>query len=155
MSPQLKLQRRDDPLAVNRPDTTTAGEPPARASGADASAPASPPEVAPRPTRSRPARRRAPASSAAPATPAGAVTDAITYDDDRLEQTGWRIYDSIIAEVRERARQLSDAGIPTSAAALAAATLHSRLPRTVEEGTDVMRVYRQASAGRQRGRSDS
>ena len=155
MSPQLKLQRRDDPLAVNRPDTTTAGEPPARASGADALAPASPPEVAPRPTRSRPARRRVPASSAAPATPAGAVTDAITYDDDRLEQTGWRIYDSIIAEVRERARQLSDAGIPTSAAALAAATLHSRLPRTVEEGTDVMRVYRQASAGRQRGRSDS
>ena len=147
MSPQLKLQRRDDPLAVNRPDTTTAGEPPARASGADASAPASPPEVAPRPT-----------SSAAPATPstaAGVVTDAITYDHDRLEQTGWRIYDSIIAEVRERARQLSDAGIPTSAAALAAATLHSRLPRTVEEGTDVMRVYRQASAGRQRGRSDS
>ena len=154
MSPQLKLQRRDDPLAVNRPDTTAAGEPPARASGADASASASPPEVAPRSTRSRPARRRAPASSAAPATPAGAVTDAITYDDDRLEQTGWRIYDSIIAEVRERARQLSDAGIPTSAAALAAATLHSRLPRTVEEGTDVMRVYRQASAGRQRGRSD-
>ena len=153
MSPQLKLQRRDDPLAVNRPDTTAAGQPTARASGADASA--SPPEVAPRPTRSRPARRRAPASSAAPATPAGAVTDAITYDDDRLEQTGWRIYDSIIAEVRERARQLSDAGIPTSAAALAAATLHSRLPRTVEEGTDVMRVYRQASAGRQRGRSDS
>jgi hypothetical protein len=78
--------------------------------------------------------------------------EAVTYDEDRLEQTGWRIFDSLLEEVRERAQALTEAGVPTSAAALAAATLHSRLPRTVEEGTDVMRVYRQASAGRARPR---
>ena len=93
------------------------------------------------------AQRRA----AAPAN-GSKVGETATYDDDRLEQTGWRIYDSIVAAVRDRAEELTDAGVPTSAAALAAATLHSRLPHTVEEGTEVMRAYRQASAGRARAR---
>jgi len=160
VSPQLKLQKRDDPLAVGPERSQTAGETPAAAPSAEAGAggPAQPPEVAPRPTRRRPARRRPSASSEAPAAPSAPVDvpgEGINYDDDRLEQTGWRIYDSLLAEVRERAQELSDAGIPTSAAALAAATLHSHLPRSVEEGTDVMRVFRQASAGRRRARTSA
>ncbi len=78
-----------------------------------------------------------------------------TYDDDRLEQTGWRMYEGLLAEVRTRAEQLTTAGIPTSAAALAGATLHSHLPRSVEEGAEIMRAFRQATAGRQRARRRS
>jgi hypothetical protein len=57
--------------------------------------------------------------------------------------------------VEGRADELTAAGIPTSAAALAAATLHSHLPRTVEDGTDLMRDYRRATAGRRRARTAS
>lgn len=153
MSPQLKLQRRDDPLAVSGSQ-----EPAEPSSGGERTAtPAQPPEVTPRASRTQPQRRRtsthATASAGAPTsrTPPSAGETA-TYDDDRLEQTGWRIYESLVAAVRDRAQELTDAGVPTSAAALAAATLHSRLPRTVEEGTEVMRVYRQAGAGRARAR---
>lgn len=156
MSPQLKLQHRDDPLAIGPDRTQATGETGAATAVAEAPAPAQPPQVAPRATRSRSTRRRTPAgseASAAPSAPARATGEAINYDDDRLEQTGWRIYDSLLAQVRDRAQELTDAGIPTSAAALAAATLHSHLPRTLEEGTDLMRVYRQATAGRRRARS--
>jgi hypothetical protein len=162
MSPQLKLQKRDDPLAVNREASDGGGEPadvvaeaPERESTApEAAPPAAPPEVAPRPARTRPARQRARRSSSPLTAESGRAT-TLTYDDDRLEQTGWRIYDSLLDEVRNRARELTEAGIPTSVASLAAATLHSRLPRTVEEGSDVMRAFRQASAGRaKRGRAD-
>lgn len=149
----LKLQKRDDPLAVGPERAQAGGEPAGAATAvAEASPPAQLPEVAPRPTRSRPARRRPAASAHARAAPDSGSLEAVTYDEDRLEQTGWRIFDSLLEEVRERAQALTEAGVPTSAAALAAATLHSRLPRTVEEGTDVMRVYRQASAGRARPR---
>lgn len=157
MSPPLKLQQRDDPLAVNREMTemtdaaVAAGEAAGAPSGAEASAPALPPEVA---ARTRPSPRRTRTRGAATAAARREPkAETVSYDDDRLEQTGWRIYDSLLAEVRERAQQLTDAGIPTSAAALAAATLHSHLPRTVEEGTELMRVYRQASAGRRRART--
>ena len=157
MSPPLKLQHRDDPLAVGPDRTQATGETGSTATAvAEAPGPAQPPEVAPRPTRSRSTRRRAPAGSEAsvpPSAPARATSEAINYDADRLEQTGWRIYDSLLAQVRDRAQELTDAGIPTSAAALAAATLHSHLPRTVEEGSDLMLAYRQATAGRRRARS--
>ena len=146
MSPQLKLQHRDDPLAVgaSRRDAETAAGP-----AASVPAAAEPPEVAPRAARARPQRRRrAAAPERRPRSAGGpARGKSSTYDQDRLEQTGWRIYESIVAAVRDRAQELTDAGVPTSAAALAAATLHSRLPKTVEEGTEVMRAYRQATAG--------
>jgi hypothetical protein len=143
MTNPLRLQRRDDPLALSTPQPANEQDmgdtPPA--------APSQEPDATrpPATRRRRATRRPPPAITPSPATP----TDR-TYDDDRLEQTGWRIYDSLLAEVRTRAEQLSAAGIPTSAAALAAATLHSHLPHTIEEGADIMRAYRQATAGRQR-----
>jgi len=143
MSPQLKLQQRDDPLAVGGRRDETGAAPPA---------PTAPPEVAPRATRTRPQGRRSTGQRAAGAGKTANVGETPTYDDDRLEQTGWRIYETLVAAVRDRAQELSDAGVPTSAAALAAATLHSRLPQSVEEGTEVMRAFRQASAGRARAR---
>ncbi len=141
---QLRLQKRDDPLAIATPLPEESGDP-----GVGAPVPS---EVVRRDT----SRRVAPSSAPAAATPpvrvaAGSTADG-NYDQDRLEQTGWRIYESLLAEVKARADELSAAGIPTSAAALAAATLHSHLPRTVEDGAEIMRAYRQATAGRQRAR---
>ena len=142
----LKLQQRDDPLAVSE-------QPPAAASRAGRAAPT---RGTPRHSQKRAAHRRDADAPRGPATRASAAGRrwgrGITYDDDRLEQTGWRLYESLLTRVRDRAQELTDAGIPTSAAALAAATLHSHLPGTVEEGTELMRVYRQASAGRPRAR---
>jgi len=149
MSPQLKLQQRDDPLAVgdrrapSAPETVPASPTPE---------PATPPEVAPRAARTQAQRQRATRRRAAAPANGSKVGETATYDDDRLEQTGWRIYESLVAAVRDRAEDLTNAGVPTSAAALAAATLHSRLPQSVEEGTEVMRAFRQASAGRARAR---
>jgi len=132
---QLKLQKRDDPLAI------TTAAPTAEKDETGETAPAAT-------TPKRPAARRtkptAPSTASAP--------DQRTYDQDRLDQTGWRIYESLLAEVRQRAEELSAAGIPTSAAALASATLHTHLPRTPEDGAEIMRIYRQATAGRQRAR---
>lgn len=142
---QLKLQRRDDPLAIATPLSESADDP-----GVGETEPS---EV----VRDDTSRRVAPSSPATDAATrpvpaaAGSTADG-NYDHDRLEQTGWRIYESLLAEVRARADELSAAGIPTSAAALAAATLHSHLPRTLEEGAEIMRAYRQATAGRQRAR---
>jgi hypothetical protein len=134
---QLKLQKRDDPLAI------TTATPTAEKDETGETAPA-----ATTPKRPPAARRRAlrtkPSTSSAP--------DQRTYDQDRLDQTGWRIYESLLAEVRQCAEELSAAGIPTSAAALASATLHTHLPRTPEDGAEIMRIYRQATAGRQRAR---
>ncbi len=149
MSPQLKLQRRDDPLAIG------AGAPEAVAQPATATAPA---------TESPPVTPRAAADRSPPPPRPAIETDPVerrertrpaTYDTDHLEQAGWRIYASLLATVRDRAQQLTDAGIPTSAAALAAATLHSHLPQTVQDGAEVMRAYRQASARRARARRDA
>ncbi len=149
MSPQLKLQRRDDPLAVGAGAHAKVAQP------ATASPPATePPRVAPPAGATRSPRAPRPAVATDP-TERGEPTQPATYDDDRLEQTGWRIYESLLATVRDRAQQLTDAGVPTSAAALAAATLHSHLPHTVQDGTEVMRAYRQASAGRARARRDA
>ena len=155
MSPQLKLQQRDDPLAVG--DQPTRRRNCGRARRVGAGSRATPPEVAPRaaPTHAlRAVARRVGRARCGARDPQGIAARgrSSTYDDDRLEQTGWRIYESIVAAVRDRAQELTDAGVPTSAAALAAATLHSRLPKTVEEGTEVMRAFRQASAGRARAR---
>ena len=149
MSPQLKLQQRDDPLAVGDRRTPSAPDP---APASPAPEPTAPPEVAPRAARTRPQRPRTARQRGTGAPHGSKVGGTPTYDDDRLEQTGWRIYESLVAAVRDRAQELSDAGVPTSAAALAAATLHSRLPQSVEEGTEVMRAFRQASAGRARAR---
>jgi hypothetical protein len=149
MSPQLKLQQRDDPLAVGDRRTASALE---TASASPAPEPAAPPEVAPQATRTRPQRRRPAGERAADVAKGSKLGETPTYDDDRLEQTGWRIYETLVTAVRDRAQELSDAGVPTSAAALAAATLHSRLPKTVEEGTEVLRAFRKASAGRARAR---
>jgi hypothetical protein len=148
---QLRLQKRDDPLAINLTEDATQ---------LAAEREAQPERVANRqthsaqptaPARRRATRRRTPAP--APAPPAAAPGDPASersYDADRLEQTGWRMYESLLADVRARANELTAAGIPTSSAALAAATLHSHLPRTIDEGTEVMRAYRQATAGRTR-----
>ena len=143
----LKLQRRDDPLAVSEQQPEAASTPAVLAPDAAASTP--PQSEGRAPTR----RRRSPRPSG-PRASVGRqeVGERHTYDDDRLEQTGWRLYESLLTRVRDRAQELTDAGIPTSAAALAAATLHSHLPGTVEEGSELMRVYRQASAGRPRAR---
>ncbi len=143
---QLRLQKRDDPLAIATPLSEESGDP-----GVGATEPA---EIVTGDTSRRVTQSSAPAADAAtrrvPAA-AGSTADG-NYDQDRLEQTGWRIYESLLAEVRARADELSAAGIPTSAAALAAATLHSHLPRTLEDGAEIMRAYRQATAGRQRTR---
>ncbi len=161
---QLRLQKRDDPLAIGGPvpeqgeqevpQTTGAEQAPAKARAST-----SPVTRQPRARRTQRTEAKAPRAAAAPrhyrqATPPQntARQSQRTYDDDRLEQTGWRIYESLLAEVKARADELSAAGIPTSAAALAAATLHSYLPRTIEDGAEVMRAYRQATAGRQRAR---
>ena len=138
MSGQLRLQKRDDPLAITTPMSTNESGMGEDVSGAAAPLPRS------RPKRSAAPKRQAALPSDHAASP--------TYDDDRLEQTGWRMYETLLEQVRIRAEELTAAGIPTSAAALAAATLHSYLPRTPEAGADVMRVYRQATAGRQRAR---
>ena len=153
---QLRLQNRDDPLAINQ-NPPHPSPPPPPAPAAAASQPSGT-ENDGQPRR-RATRRRTPATSeaarrrrTAPA-PNPQQAGERTYDKDRLEQTGWRLYESLLGDVRTRAEELTAAGIPTSAAALAAATLHSHLPRTVDEGTDLMRVYRQASAGRRRARA--
>jgi hypothetical protein len=152
---QLRLQKRDDPLAINLTEDATQ---------LAAEREAQPERVANRqthgaqptaPARRRATRRRTPTRAATPApTPAATATgdpaSERSYDADRLEQTGWRMYESLLADVRARANELTAAGIPTSSAALAAATLHSHLPRTIDEGTEVMRAYRQATAGRTR-----
>jgi hypothetical protein len=142
----LKLQRRDDPLAVSEQQPEAASAPAVQAPDAAASPP-------PQQSEGRVRRRRSPRPSG-PRASGGRqeVGERHTYDDDRLEQTGWRLYESLLTCVRDQAQELTDAGIPTSAAALAAATLHSHLPSTVEEGSELMRVYRQASAGRPRAR---
>jgi hypothetical protein len=144
---QLRLQKRDDPLAINLTEDATQ---------LAAEREAQPERVANRqthgaqptaPARRRATRRRTPTPAA---TPTGDAASERSYDADRLEQTGWRMYESLLADVRARANELTAAGIPTSSAALAAATLHSHLPRTIDEGTEVMRAYRQATAGRTR-----
>jgi hypothetical protein len=143
---QLRLQRRDDPLAIATPLAESGDN-----QGKDAPEPS---EVVTGDTSRRVAPSSVPAADAATRrapVAAGSTADG-NYDQDRLEQTGWRIYESLLAEVRARADELSAAGIPTSAAALAAATLHSHLPRTLEDGAEIMRAYRQATAGRQRAR---
>lgn len=145
---QLRLQKRDDPLAINR----DAPEPPAPVEQ-DPNAPAQQDQQTADPVRHR--RPQAAGRSAhrrGPAPRSGAPAAERTYDEDRLEQTGWRMYESLLGEVRARAAELTAAGIPTSAAALAAATLHSHLPQTVEEGAELMRAYWRATAGRQRAR---
>jgi hypothetical protein len=159
---QLRLQKRDDPLAIGGPvpeheeqearQTTGAEQAPAKALAS-----ASPVTRQPRTHRTQRRETKTPGTAAAPrhrrqATPPQHTPrqSQRTYDDDRLEQTGWRIYESLLAEVKARAEELSAAGIPTSAAALAAATLHSYLPRTIADGAEVMRPYRQATAGRQK-----
>ena len=157
---QLRLQNRDDPLAINQDRAQTSSPVAAPAAAANQSTST----VDNGQARRRATRRRAPATSGTTTTarrrrttptPKPPEASDRSYDEDRLEQTGWRIYESLLADVRTRAEELTVAGIPTSAAALAAATLHSHLPRTVEEGTDLMRVYRQASAGRRRARTAS
>lgn len=149
MSPQLKLQRRDDPLAIRADTPAAVGQP------ATATAPAADsPPATPRAAADRSPRPRRPAIETDPVERRGR-TEPATYDTDHLEQAGWRIYASLLATVRDRAQQLTDAGVPTSAAALAAATLHSHLPQTVQDGTEVMRAYRQASARRTRVRRDA
>jgi hypothetical protein len=160
---QLRLQKRDDPLAIGGPvtenrerearQTTGDEQPPAKARGS-----ASPATRQPRTRRTQRPDTKAPAEAASSHSSSQAPPPQQTppqqraYDDDRLEQTGWRIYESLLTEVKARAEELSAAGIPTSAAALAAATLHSYLPRAIEDGAEVMRAYRQATAGRQRAR---
>ena len=149
----LKLQQRDDPLAVSE-QPQAAGEQPEAAGVPAGDAAASPSTAAPRPERPAATRRRRSPRPSNPEASTGRqqVGERHNYDDDRLEQTGWRLYESLLTRVRDQAQELTDAGIPTSAAALAAATLHSHLPDTVEEGAELMRVYRQASAGRPRAR---
>ena len=160
---QLRLQKRDDPLAIGGPvpenrereerQTTGAEQAPAKARAS-----ASPVTRQPQTRRTQRPETKAPAEAAPPQRRQAAPPQHTphqsqrTYDDDRLEQTGWRIYESLLTEVKARAEELSAAGIPTSAAALTAATLHSYLPRTIEDGAEVMRAYRQATAGRQRAR---
>jgi hypothetical protein len=156
---QLRLQKRDDPLAIGG----TGPEHGEREQTTAAEQAAAKPRASESPARRQPRTRRretaTPDTAAAPAhrgqaTPPQAPPrhSQRTYDDDRLEQTGWRIYESLLAEVKARADELSTAGVPTSAAALAAAILHSYLPRTIEDGAEVMRAYRQATARRQRAR---
>ena len=74
------------------------------------------------------------------------------YDADRLEQTGWRLYESVVAKVREDAMELSEAGTPASAASYAAAVLALRAPETVEEKLELMRRWHQLTASRTRAR---
>lgn len=73
------------------------------------------------------------------------------YDEDRLVQTGWRLYESLVDEVAALTDQLTAEGYAASRASLVTAVLHRYLPRDLEEANSLLRELRQASAGRARG----
>ncbi|MDQ3729051.1 MAG: hypothetical protein M3355_05625 [Actinomycetota bacterium] len=69
-------------------------------------------------------------------------------DDDRLAQAGWRMFESVIEQVREQAAEVSAAGAPASAASYAAAVLALRAPETVIEREQLMREWHQLTSSR-------
>ena len=135
----LKLARRDDPLALG-PASEEGGrgdgsgqitlpgaeDPPVES--------ASTPEEAPTPPRR--AQSQSNGVKAAETRSGGGP-----YDEDRLAQAGWRMFESVIEQVREQAAEVSAAGAPASAASYAAAVLALRAPETVIEREQLMREY--------------
>lgn len=153
---KLKLSSRDDPLALTSrksepPPAAHAereqpangvGEPAAREAGSIDTAPARPKR------RGSTSRRPAAGSRQAGRTPG-------PYDSDRLEQTGWRLYDGLLGRVRKLASELNDAGVRASAASVAAAVLHFHTPTDVDDADELMRRWRQVTASRSRARRDA
>lgn len=135
---RLRLSARDDPLAIGDPaQPNTQGDSTGRSNdGAPAARKPAPP-----PAKKRPAPKRRQPAGPRP-------TGAGPYDDDRLEQTGWRLYEGLLDRIRDMSGQLNDTGVPASTAALAAAVLHFHTPRDVEAATELMREWRKTTAGR-------
>lgn len=157
---RLKLSRRDDPLAIGQ------GEPePSVSARAAREETASPPPAVLEPSEpegpeamegadgesnnggsaeERPGRESA-------KQPVARATVRGPYDEDRLVQTGWRLYESLVDEVAVLSDQLTAEGYAASRASLVTAVLHRYLPRDLEEANSLLRELRQASAGRARG----
>lgn len=135
---RLRLSARDDPLAIGDPaQPNTQRDSVGRSNNGTPAAGKSPP----RPAKKRRAPQRRQPARARP-------TGAGPYDEDRLEQTGWRLYEGLLARVRDMSGELNDTGVPASTAALAAAVLHFHTPRDVEEAAQLMREWRKTTAGR-------
>jgi len=142
----LKLARRDDPLALG-----PASEEGGRGDGSGQITPpgeedppvesASTPEEAPTPPRR--AQSQSNGVKAAETRSGGGP-----YDEDRLAQAGWRMFESVIEQVREQAAEVSAAGAPASAASYAAAVLALRAPETVIEREQLMREWHQLTSSR-------
>ena len=75
------------------------------------------------------------------------------YDGDRLEQTGWRFYETVKAQVQEAAQELSDAGTQVSETALAQAVIALRMPESFAQRKALMEEWGQLTASRRRRRS--
>jgi hypothetical protein len=75
------------------------------------------------------------------------------YDGDRLEQTGWRFYETVKAQVQEAAQELSDAGTQVSETALAQAVIALRMPESFDDRKALMEEWGQLTASRRRRRS--
>jgi hypothetical protein len=153
---KLRLSRRDDPLAVSSPEsdpTRTAQaehEEAAKVESQLAAREADTIDAVPARSKRRgvTARRRA-------AGPRRTGPAPGPYDGDRLEQTGWRLYDGLLGRVRRLASELNDAGVPASAASVAAAVLHFHTPTDVDEADELMRRWRQVTASRSRAQRDA
>lgn len=111
----LKLTRRDDPLgaaptAPQAQGPARAAETPARQEARDTT------------KREPPGEHRAGEANDA------AIGGEGPYDGDRLEQTGWRFYETVKGQVQEAAQELTDAGTQVSETALAQAVIALRMP---------------------------
>lgn len=140
----LKLSRRDDPLAA-APKPVVAAETAAPAPVAPA--PAEPREDA---GTAREPKREKRTGAARGGTKTTARGEGGPYDGDRVEQTGWRFYETVKAGVRDAAEELSATGVPTSEVALAQALCALRMPETLEERAELMREWNTRTASRRR-----
>lgn len=128
----LKLSQRDDPLAGG-PSTSTDPEPERAARGGDGRPDLPSPQPAP--------------PVAAKVGPGG------PYDDDPLEQCGWRLYAGLLAEIRDRAARLTKEGYPTSTAGYAGAVLGLRLPEDLDGDRELVREWATVTATRRSTRT--
>jgi len=140
----LKLSRRDDPLA--------AAPKPAVAAETAAPAPVAPAPVEPQedPGSARKPKSQSRGGTTRRETETAARGEGGPYDGDRVEQTGWRFYESVKAQVHDAAEELSAAGTPASEVALAQAVVALRMPGSPEERKALMEEWRQLTATRGR-----
>ncbi len=152
----LKLTRRDDPLAIGDAPESTPAESEQPVTAAPAAAPDGDIAVNDPGAQATPAPVDALESGDGETGERGVIAvsmgDRGPYDDDRLVQTGWRMYESLVDEVAALNEALKAEGFAASRASLVAAVLHRHLPRDLHEADALLRDLRQASAGRAGGR---